>query len=360
MSDPTLARRGGEHRVLEPVGAPPLLATRLDAFAELWDGEVRLELTEVVLTAAGHARRVERLGPEPQRLAGAFTETVAERGGLGPEAADATLVGTVRTVAPRHPRQLAPGTRVAVATPAGAVPLFAVPDERDTGSRVVRVRGHAILAPGTAVVHLADEPPELAALLARVADVPRSLGSGRTPVVLGADTGVGAVALAAAVAQGRHVTAVVRDLVGVRLARHLGAAVATVADLGDAVGTATLVTDQLRVRSDLVVLADPAASALAARLAPAVQVLTDPVAAPDVAAEVLRHAAATGRDVAIHAGRSVVDDGGAALRQLVGSDDALAALLRWRAGIAPAPVVPDPEPGAAPRDGDAGPDPEDP
>jgi hypothetical protein len=88
----------------------------------------------------------------------------------------------------------------------------------------------------------------------------------------------------------------------------------------------------------LVILADPAGAALAARLAPTVQVMTDPVTDPDVAARVVRHTRAAGRGVAVHAGRGPIIDRGAALCELVASNDVLRTALRWQAGVAPLPT----------------------
>lgn len=343
MTDPTLGRPGGEHRVLEPPDGTPLTATRLDAFSELWDGELRLALQAVVLTIDGHARLVERVGPDRQALAAAFTEAVAERGGVGPEAHDAVLIGTVATVGTRRRYAASVGERVAVLAPAGAVPLFAAPDQDHDGGRHVPVRGHAIVGGAQPTLRLDDESPTLAAELARVADVPVGLGRGSAVVVLGAETSVGAVAVAAAAAQGRHVTAVSATLHGARVARHLGASVATVADLGDPVATADLLESGHGPRVELAIVATPAATALAARLAPTVQVLTDPVAHATVGAEVTVQAAALGHGITVQLGRPTVTDHGATLRELLGSNRLLADVLRWQAGLAAAPAPADPD-----------------
>lgn len=337
---PTFGRPGGEHRVLEPEGGEPLTATRLDALADLWDGELRLDLEAVVLSGASHRRWTERLGDGAVRLAAAMSESVAERGGLGDEAADATLVGRVAVVGTGHPAPVAAGERVAVALPASAVPLFAFPADGWDGGPVVPLRGHAIVPSAAVTVPAGDDPAALAALHARTADLPVSLGSGRRVVVLGTEHAAGAVAIAVAASQLRHVTAVVRTLAEARLARALGADRTAVTALGEPVAGADHVLEMSGGRPDLAVLADPAGAALAARLAPVVQVLTDPVTEPDVAARVLRHAMAAGRGVAVHAGRDLPRDRGAGLRDLVASRPVLAATLRWQAGVAALPTLP--------------------
>jgi hypothetical protein len=337
---PTLGRPGGEHRVLEPAGAVPLAADRLDALAELWDGELRLSLESVVLSPTSHRGWVERLGADPMRLAGALAETVAERGGLGTEwAADAVLLGRVDAIGSAHPHPVTTGERVGVAIPAAAVPLFAVPHPTWDGGRVVPVRGHAVVPAGAPTIPIGDAPATLAASITGLADLPASLAPGRHLVVIGVDRPAGAVAVAAAAGQLRHVTALVGSLSHARLARALGADGTAVVALGEAVESADHVGTRLTTRPDLVVLADPAGAALAARLAPAVQVLTDPVVAPTTAADVLRHARAAGRAVAVHAGRGVAVDRGTSLRQLLGRSSVLVATLRWQAGLGDLPTV---------------------
>jgi hypothetical protein len=340
---PTFGAAGGEHRVLEPAGGVPLTATRLDALAELWDGELRLDLEAIVLTREGHAAWTARLSDDPQHLRAAFAETVAERGGCGPEAADAVLVGRVAAVGHAHPHPVEVGERVAVLAPAGAVPLFAAPSEVWDGGRVVELAGHAIVPAAVATVPIGDVPAALAAVLAEVADVPVVLAGGQRTVVLGLDHPGGAVALAAAVTQHRHVTVVVRSLGMARLARAAGASATVIVDLADpteaAVRIAETVGEGPRERADLVVVADPAAGALAARLAPVVQVLAHPQHVGRLTHTVLQHAAAAGRGLALHVGRGPVVDRGAALRELVASHHVLQLVLRWQAGVGSLPTL---------------------
>lgn len=342
MSDrgPTFGRPGGEHRVLEPEGAEPLDATRLDALAELWDGEVRLELEALVLSTSSHRAWTERLGSDPSRLTAAFAETIAERGGLGVEGRDASLVGRVDGVGDAHPHPVDPGERVAVALPAAAVPLFALPTPDWDGGRVVPLRGHAVLPAAAVTIPVDEAAPAVAAVLAGVADLPASLGSGNRVVVIGVEEPAGAVAVAVASSQMRHVTAVVGSLAAARLARALGADATAVTAVGEPVAGADHVSAVDGGRPDLVVLAAPTGAALAARIAPTVQVLTDPVSAPDVAARVLTHARAAGRSIAVHAGRALAPDRGAALRRLVADRGVLRATLSWQAGIGSLPTIP--------------------
>lgn len=348
MTTPTAGRPGGEHRVLEPPGAVPLEATRLDAIADLWDGELRLDLEAVVLTAHSHRRWVERLDEDPVRLAAAMTESVAERGGLaGDVAGDAVVVGTIDAVGRAHPHPVEAGERVAVGVPAAVLPLFAVPQEGWDGGRIVPVRGHAIVPASAPTVPVDELPAAFAAVLSATADVPAGLAPGHRLVVLGVDRPEGAVAVVAASSQLRHVTALVATLSQARLARALGADETAVVTPSEPVDSADHVLARASGRPDLVVLADPGPVALAARLAPVVQVLTDPDLAPTTAASLVRHARALGRGMAVHAGRIPTTDRGQALRSLLRDHAVLASTLRWQAGLGTLPTVPtddDPEP----------------
>lgn len=340
VDGPTVGRRGGEHRVLEPEGAAPLDARRLDALAELWDGELRLDLDAVVLEPDDHRRWVDRVGAEPGGLAGAFVETIAERGGLGEAGRGAVLLGRVATVGPAHPHPAAVGERVVVAYPATAVPLFAVPAPTWAGGRVVPLRGHAVLPAAAATLPAGDAEPELAAVLAATADLPSGLASGRRPVVLGVDRPAGAVAVAVLAAQLRPVTAVVGSLATARLARALGATATVVAALDGPLEEVDRIIDASGGRPDLAVVVDPAGASLAARLAPVVQVLTDGVAHPEVGGAVVEHARAAGRRVAVQVGRGSPTDRGTALRALLDEGEVLLATLRWQAGVGPPPTLP--------------------
>lgn len=337
-SGPTVGRRGGEHRVLEPPGAPPISARRLDALAELWDGEVRLELDAVVLTGEEHRGWVERLGPDVGRLTAAFVETIAERGGLGEGARGAVVVGRIVTVGPAHPQPVAVGERVAVAFPAPALPLFGLPRGSWDGSRVLPLDGHAIVPAGAVTVPVDDAPPALAAVLAGVAHLPASLATGARTVVIGVERPAGAVAVAVLAARLRPVTAVVGSLSGARLARALGADATVIAALDEPVDEAERVVRTSGGRPDLVVLADPAGAALAARVAPTVQLATPAGQHPTDA--LVEHARAAGRDVAVHLGAPAAPDRGAALRRLIADTEVLGGTLRWQAGLAPPPPLP--------------------
>jgi L-erythro-3,5-diaminohexanoate dehydrogenase len=335
---PSAGAPAGDHRVLEPPGATPAAARRLDALAELWDGEVRVGLTALVLDDTELRAWRQRLGGGASALAAALVETIAERGGLADEPGRGTLLGTIATVGRDHPWAAAVGEQVAIALPAVAVPSFAVPGPWDGGSPVLPLRGHAIAPAGAPTVLVEGASAEAARLLARNADVPvavdRALGSGtgRT-LLLGGDTVAGAIALAHLAEQGRWVCAVVETLPGAARAEALGAAEVVIADLGAPVETAAVVADAAPGAFDLGLVAAPSAVTLSVRLAPRVapvgEVPADPVA---------RAASEAGRTIDVLLHREPGAGRGARVRELVASSSVLADVLRWRTGH-PAPLA---------------------
>jgi L-erythro-3,5-diaminohexanoate dehydrogenase len=356
VNTPSAGSPSGDHRVLEPPGASPATARRLDALGELWDGEVRVDLEALVLDDADVARWRDRLGPDPTTLAAALVEAVAERGALDDEPGQGTLLGRIAAVGRAHPWPAQVGERVAIPLPARVVPAFAVPGRWEATSPVIPLDGHAVAPAGSPTVLVGDASATAARFLARHADVPVALDAwlegvgaepadggaglaGAVPVVLGADTVPGAIGLAHLAALGVPTCAVVAGLDGARRAEALGAADVLVADLGDPVGTAQLVATDGPGAIDLAVLADPAAAALSARLAPRVLVVTEAAAAGVAAAEAV--AAARNVDVVVHrrpgAGRGI------RVHDLVASSAVLADVLRWRTGH-PAPSVSGREP----------------
>jgi L-erythro-3,5-diaminohexanoate dehydrogenase len=331
---PAMGEPGGEHRVLEPAGATPATARRLDALAELWDGEVRLDLVALVLDPADLAAWRQRLGSSAEGLAAALVEGVAERGALADEPGRGTLLGRIAAIGRAHPWPAEVGELVALAQPAAAIPAFALPGRWDGTSPVVPVRGHAIAPAGVPTVLVGDGSAEAARTVARTADVPAAVDAalaacegGTRLVLLGAERVPGAIALAYLAMLGRPVCAVVETLQGVALARSLGATSVVVADLAAPVETAAVIAGASAAASDLVLVAASRAAALSVRLAPRVAVVGDVPIDP-----VLRAADQDGRAVDVSAHREPGAGRGARVRDLVASSPALAELLRWRSG----------------------------
>src|SRR5499433_813646 len=70
----------GLHRVIEPAGALPQAAWRLDPSPELWPDETRVRVDRLNLDAASFRQLTEAAGGDPDKLRAAVLGIVAERG----------------------------------------------------------------------------------------------------------------------------------------------------------------------------------------------------------------------------------------------------------------------------------------
>jgi L-erythro-3,5-diaminohexanoate dehydrogenase len=207
----------GLHRVIEPLGVLPQAARRLDARAELWPDEVRVDLERLNLDAAsyrqlagvhtvdgvldGDAVRAEVLSIVAER--GKMQNPVTGSGGM--------LVGTVAEVGPQSPLGLAVGDRVATLVSLSLTPL-AITDGLagwDGRSEQVPASGHAILFGRSIAAVLPDDlEPALSLAVMDVCGAPalvdrvvrRYVAEGRAPsvAVIGGAGKSGSMSLAAA------------------------------------------------------------------------------------------------------------------------------------------------------------------
>ena len=179
----------GLHRVLEPSGASitlPQAARRLDPRAELWPGEVRIEVETLNLDAASYRQLAEKHrrteGPPAGQVDGAAVraevlEIVAERGKMQNPVTGSggMLIGTVAEVGPESPLGLRAGDRVATLVSLSLTPL-SIRDglQRWDGlSEQAPAAGHAILfARSIAAVIPADLDPRLSLMVMDVCGAP--------------------------------------------------------------------------------------------------------------------------------------------------------------------------------------------
>ena len=219
-ADPT-----GTHRVLEPRGALPQAALRLDTRSELWPDEVRVRVERLNLDAASF-RQLREEYADPAALRRAVLETVRARGKMQNPVTGSggMLLGTVEEVGPESPLGLAAGQRIATLVSLTLTPLV-VEDglERwDGRSEQVPCDGYAILFGRSIAAPLPDDlPDELALAVMDVCGAPALVrrvvggstnGAGATVVVLGAAGKSGSLSLAAARDAGAARTiGVVRD-----------------------------------------------------------------------------------------------------------------------------------------------------
>ena len=115
----------GLHRVIEPAGALPQAAWRLDPSPELWPDETRVRLDRLNLDAASFRQLTDAAGGDPDKLRAAVLGIVAERGKMQNPVTGSggMLTGVVDEAGPAAPLGLAAGDRVATLVSLSLTPL---------------------------------------------------------------------------------------------------------------------------------------------------------------------------------------------------------------------------------------------
>jgi len=211
------------HRVLEPRGALPQAALRLDADPAIGPDEVRIAVQRLNLDAASFRQLWESCGGDGDAVRAAVLEIVATRGKMQNPVTGSggMLIGVVDAVGPASPLGLAVGQRVAT-----LVSLTLTPLRITDGLAAWDGRGEQVPATGTAILFarsiaavLPDDLPDPVSLAvldvcgapAATARVVRRTGA-RSVAVLGAAGKSGCLSLAAARAAGAtELTGLVRD-----------------------------------------------------------------------------------------------------------------------------------------------------
>jgi L-erythro-3,5-diaminohexanoate dehydrogenase len=204
----------------------PQAAARLDARAEIWADEVRIDVETLNLDAASYRQLAEKHDGDGDAVRAEVLDIVAERGKMQNPVTGSggMLVGTVAEVGPASPLGVRVGDRVATLVSLSLTPLK-ISDglaRWDGRSEQVPAEGHAILFGRSIAAVLPDDlDPQLAlmvmdvcgapALVRRVAgryagavevrtpqDVPDRPHRGPTVCVLGAAGKSGSLSLAAA------------------------------------------------------------------------------------------------------------------------------------------------------------------
>jgi L-erythro-3,5-diaminohexanoate dehydrogenase len=236
----------GVERALEPAGALPHIAHRLDASAPANDYEAELAVEALNVDATSYRAIRERCDGDAARMAATIAEVVADRGKLQNPwtGSGGILVGTVARVGAEHwDGDLRPGERVVPLASLIAIPLRL--DEvgaLDPASPQVPVSGRAIVTGRMACARVPEDLPLPLVLSALdvypAASHTRALaGPGQHVLVLGAGHAglVAAAAAREAVGPDGHVTAM--DAFDAPLARMRAANPGTTAIRGDAADT---------------------------------------------------------------------------------------------------------------------------
>jgi L-erythro-3,5-diaminohexanoate dehydrogenase len=198
----------GLHRVLEPAGALPQSAVRLDTRRELWPDEVRIRVERLNLDAASYRQLRESLGTG-EAVRRAVLEIVRSRGKMQNPVTGSggMLVGTVDEVGPAARLDLAPGDRVATLVSLTLTPLVIDDDlaRWDGLSEQVPCTGYAVLFGRSIAAKLPDDmAADLALAVMDVCGAPaltaRTVAGYERPTVcvVGAAGKSGSLALAAA------------------------------------------------------------------------------------------------------------------------------------------------------------------
>jgi L-erythro-3,5-diaminohexanoate dehydrogenase len=189
----------GAHRVLEPAGAMPQSAHKLDNTPIALASELLCDVDVLNIDSASFRQIADVCGADPARIAGHVLGIVRERGKMhNPVTGSGGMfIGTIR----------ATGERIASLVSLTLTPLHIEEITRvDTGTGRIWIRGSAILFASSLWAALPDDIDENVALaVLDVAGAPaqtlRLCRSGQTIVVIGADGKSGVLACAQAKAR---------------------------------------------------------------------------------------------------------------------------------------------------------------
>ena len=210
MKSAALQRSLGVHRVLEPAGALPQAAQRLDADPALGADEVRIAVRRLNLDAASFRQLSEEHGGDGAAVRAAVLGIVESRGKMHNPVTGSggMLIGVVEEVGPESPLGLRPGDRVATLVSLTLTPLRITDGLAGWHgcSEQVPAAGTAILFARSIAAVLPDDLPEEVALAvldvcgapAATERVVHRAGHRPSVAVLGAAGKSGCLSLAAA------------------------------------------------------------------------------------------------------------------------------------------------------------------
>ena len=270
MTDRPAPSPVGLHRVLEPAGALPQAAERLDADPALAPDEVRVRVEMLNLDAASFRQLSTKHGGDGDAVRAEVLEIISTRGKMQNPVTGSggMLVGVVDEVGPASTLGLQVGDRVATLVSLSLTPLRITDGlaRWDGGSEQVPAEGTAILFGRSIAARIPDDlPSELSmavmdvcgapALTARVVDrYVQDKGDVRVAVIGGAGKS-GSMSLAAARRAGARTVGVVPVEREAALLREVGLADhVALADARDPVALAAAVEDALGGPADVTVV----------------------------------------------------------------------------------------------------------
>lgn len=163
--------RLGLHRVLEPVGALPQAAQRLDASAPAFANEIVLDVETLNVDSASFHQIISEVGRSPEAIAARINEIVSARGKMQNPVTGSggMLLGRVREVGPEYkgPEGVVVGAQVATLVSLTLTPLHLEEIIRvHLDADQVDVKGTAYLWPSSPIVALPTDMPARLALSA--------------------------------------------------------------------------------------------------------------------------------------------------------------------------------------------------
>jgi len=200
--------RLGSHRVIEPKGALPQAAWRLDNSSRAYANEIACDVELLNIDSASFAQMRAQHGDDARAIAAHVVATVDERGKQhnAVTGSGGMFVGRVAHVgeALRARNDIAPGDRIASLVSLTLTPLRLDAVERvDLATGQLHVAGTAVLFESGVYARLPDDVPTAVALAVldvagAPAQVARLAAPGMTVCVVGADGKSGVLACAAA------------------------------------------------------------------------------------------------------------------------------------------------------------------
>ena len=186
----------GTHRVIEPVGALPQNASRLDNSLPLQENELLINVDTLNIDSASFHQMLEQANGDAAEVGRIVKSTVKKRGKQHNEVTGSggMLLGTIAQSGPLFPGHsaLQPGLRIATLvsltlTPLSLSEIVDVHPSRDQ----VEVHGHGILFPSGSYAFIPSDLPETLSLAAldvcgAPAHMARFVKPGMTVVVMGA------------------------------------------------------------------------------------------------------------------------------------------------------------------------------
>jgi L-erythro-3,5-diaminohexanoate dehydrogenase len=158
----------GLHRVLEPVGALPQAASRLDASPDIWPDEVRVDVSVLNLDAASFRQLTTKHEGNGDAVRAEVLQIVAERGKMQNPVTGSggMLVGRVAEVGPEAILEVSVGQQITTLVSLSLTPLVITDGlaRWDGLSEQVPCEGHAILFGRTIAATVPDDLPSTLAM----------------------------------------------------------------------------------------------------------------------------------------------------------------------------------------------------